>query len=92
LHTLELLPQQLVSLIKKGDKGRILQLIKHYNIKNVASLRTSGSFEEQYLEIKGVTAPYLKKLSQARASGDDHVQLHMYDTTMWNPILFAIYF
>ena len=46
LHTLELLPQQIVALIKKGDKGRILQLIKHYNIKNVASLRTSGAFDE----------------------------------------------
>ena len=49
------------------------------------------------LEIQGITAGQFAKQFGTKGNeksgfNDDLVNLYMYDTSMWNPILFAIYY
>jgi hypothetical protein len=92
MKILDGLSQGIVALIKKGDKGKINQIFKQFNVKNVSTLKNASENEEHFLQIKGKTAAAMLKQSRTRHDANDLQQLHLYDTSLWNPVLFAVYF
>lgn len=84
------MPEHVIKFIKDGDKSKVTYLLKFYNVKNIAYLRFSDA---ENLVIKGLN--YRQRAMEnevKRPNKWNNVEMPRYQTKMWNPILFAIYF
>jgi len=88
LKSLEDLPKDLFKMIKRGDRAGVKQLLLSLNVQNIAYVKNmQSSPEDEFLPVKGATVEYLKVASPK----DEGPPLHLYETRLWNPVLYAIY-
>jgi hypothetical protein len=70
----------LLEAIKRGDSDKVKNILNLYNIKNVTLIKNPDS---ERLKVVNVNEGNLN---------DSSALEKYYDTTLWNPILFAIYY
>mmetsp|Transcript_40850 Transcript_40850/g.30067 ORF Transcript_40850/g.30067 Transcript_40850/m.30067 type:complete len:146 (+) Transcript_40850:1206-1643(+) len=68
----------------------VREVLSRYKVSTVSFIKNCyGYSDESFLPVQGATASYLKRLSEQNHEGEE---LHIYNTALWNPIHFAIYY
>ena len=88
----ERLPMQLINLIQNNDLNSIKKVLKSFNVKNVTWIKC---YDEEQLRTLGKDIDTMSNSSSIRQTPKKpkiNCEGACYNTAMWNPILYALFY